>query len=75
MSTAILSAEQIAGLSAEARLALIDALWDSLEQDDLQITPTQAAELDRRDETYAQDAASAQPWDHVRKRIERKFTR
>jgi putative addiction module component (TIGR02574 family) len=71
MSASILSAEQIAGLSAEERLALIEALWDSLKQDDLPITPTQAAELDRRDQTYEQDAASAQPWDDVRRRIER----
>jgi putative addiction module component (TIGR02574 family) len=71
MNTAILSPEQIAGLSTEERLALIDALWDSLQQDDLPITPAQAAELDRRDQTYQQDAASAQPWDVVRKRIER----
>jgi putative addiction module component (TIGR02574 family) len=71
MSITILSPEQIAGLSAEERLALIEALWDSLEQDDLPVTPPQRAELDRRDQTYEQDAASARPWDAVRKRIER----
>ncbi len=71
MSTSILSPEQIAKLTAEQRLALIEALWDSLEQDDLPITPAQAAELDRRMETYEQDAVNAQPWEAVRKRIER----
>lgn len=71
MSTTILSPEQIAELTAEQRLALIEALWDSLEQSDLPITPAQAAELDRRTETYEQDAANAQPWEVVRKRIER----
>ncbi len=71
MSISILSPEQIAKLTAEQRLALIEALWDSLEQDDLPITPAQAAELDRRMETYEQDAANAQPWEAVRKRIER----
>jgi putative addiction module component (TIGR02574 family) len=71
MNTTILSAEQIAGLSAEERLTLIETLWDSLEQDDVPITPAQAAELDRRDQTYEQDAANAQPWDAVRRRIER----
>ncbi len=71
MSTTILSPEQIAELAAEQRLALIEALWDSMEQDDLPITPAQAAELDRRMETYEQDAANAPPWEVVRKRIER----
>lgn len=71
MITAVLSSEQIAKLSARERLALIEALWDSLVQADLTITPAQAAELDDRDETYEQDAANAQTWEVVRKRIER----
>jgi putative addiction module component (TIGR02574 family) len=71
MNTAILSSEQIAKLSARERLALIEVLWDSLEQGDLPITPAQAAELDSRDETYEHDAAKAQSWEIVRKRIER----
>lgn len=71
MITAVLSSEQIAKLSARERLALIEALWNSLVQGDLAITPAQAAELDDRDETYEQDAANAQSWEVVRKRIER----
>jgi putative addiction module component (TIGR02574 family) len=71
MNTAVLSSEQIAKLSARERLALIEALWDSLEQGDLPITSAQATELDGRDETYEHDAANAQSWEVVRKRIER----
>ena len=71
MTTTVLSSEQIAKLSAQQRLRLIEALWDSLEQDDLPITSAQAAELDRRTETYEQGATTAEPWDVVRKRIER----
>ena len=71
MSTTILSVEQIARLSAEERLTLIETLWDSLEQDDVPVTPAQAAELDRRDQTYERDAANARLWDMVRKRIQR----
>ena len=67
----VLSPEQIARLTPEQRLALIEVLWDSLDQDDVPITAAQAAELDRRRATYEQDAANAQPWDAVRKRIER----
>ena len=50
---------------------MIEVLWDSLDQENVPITAAQAAELDRRRATYEQDAANAQPWDAVRKRIER----
>jgi len=72
MTTAsIRSSEQIAQLTPEQRLALIEALWDSLEQNDLPVTPAQAAELDRRMATFEDDAAKAEPWDAARGRIER----
>ena len=71
MNSTVLSNEQIAKLSAQQRLELIQALWDSLDQDDLPITPAHAAELERRMETHEQDAATAEPWDVVHKRIER----
>jgi len=71
MAASVLSAEQIAKLTPEQRIALIEVLWDSLEEHELPITPAQAAELDRRMATFEQDAAEAQPWDVVRQRIER----
>jgi putative addiction module component (TIGR02574 family) len=71
MSNAILSPEEIARLTPEQRLALIEALWDSLEHDDLPVTAAEVAELDRRMTTYEQDKLNAKPWDAVRKRIER----
>ncbi|MGI8894453.1 MAG: addiction module protein [Casimicrobiaceae bacterium] len=74
MTATVLSPEQIAQLTPEQRLTLIEALWDSLQQDDLPIMPAQAAELDRRMATYEEDAANAQPWDSVRKRIERNLS-
>ena len=71
MGTTVLSPEQIAQLTPHQRLDLIEALWDSLADDDIPVTPAQTAELDRRMATYEYDAAEAQPWDDVRKRIER----
>ena len=73
MTETVLSPEQIARLSAEERLSLIEALWDSLSDTDVPVTAAQAAELDRREETYQQDAADALPWEEVRQRIERKL--
>jgi putative addiction module component (TIGR02574 family) len=61
MTDILLSPEQIAQLTPEQRLALIEVLWDSLEQDDLPVTAAQPAELDRRTATYELDAAKAQP--------------
>ena len=72
MNANILSPEQVARLTPEERLTLIEVLWDSLEQGDVPVTPEQAAELDRRDATYEQDAANAKPWNEVRANIERK---
>ncbi len=74
MTNAVLSPEEIARLTPEQRLALIEALWDSLEQDDLPVTAAQTAELDRRMAIYEQDALTAHPWDAVRKRIERNLS-
>ena len=74
MSTRILSQEQIAHLTIEQRLELIEALWDSLDQSEVPITPAQGAELDRRMEDFDQSAALAEPWDVVRKRIEQNLS-
>ena len=74
MSTEILSQEQIAQLTIEQRLELIEALWDSLDQSDVPIPPAQVAELDRRMESFDQDATLAEPWDIVRKRIEQNLS-
>ena len=71
MADAVLSPEEIARLTPQQRLALIEALWDSLDQSDLPVTAAQAAELDRRMATYEEDVRNADTWDAVRRRIER----
>jgi putative addiction module component (TIGR02574 family) len=38
----------IDGLSPQERLDLIGRLWDSLDEEDLPLTPEQEAELDHR---------------------------
>lgn len=42
------SSVDIKSLSPEERLALIEEIWDSLDQDDVPVTDAQRAELDRR---------------------------
>jgi putative addiction module component (TIGR02574 family) len=56
----------ISRLSAGERLDLIGRLWDSLETDDIALTPAQRVELDRRLETADADLATSIPWDALR---------
>lgn len=45
-------------LSQQERLDLIEALWDSINPDDVPLTPAQSAEIQRRLETLDQDIAT-----------------
>ncbi|HEU0166906.1 MAG TPA: addiction module protein [Chloroflexota bacterium] len=68
----MLTPDQIQQMTAKERLDLIDALWLSLSPDDLRLTPEQAAELDRRLETFEEDAAAAVPWEVVKAELARR---
>jgi len=56
----------VAALSAEQKLDLIDELWMSLDVDDLSLTPEQRAELDRRLDRIEREGVSGTPWELVR---------
>ena len=53
-------------LSPQERLELIGRLWDSLDDEDLPLTPEQEAELDRRLATADADLADSVPWETYR---------
>jgi putative addiction module component (TIGR02574 family) len=55
-------------LSIEERIQLIEALWDSItsEQEALELTDAQRAELDRRLEAHAASPDDGLPWHEVR---------
>lgn len=61
-------------LSVSERLALLEALWDSLASESAAapISPELAAELDRRLADLARDSGAGSPWADVRARIERR---
>ena len=48
-------------LSTQERLDLIGEIWDSIEADQIALTPAQEAELDRRLATLDEDAKTARP--------------
>lgn len=60
----ILTRDEIGRLSPSERLMLIGDLWDSLEEAPL--TLAQAAELERRLDTFEGDLADAVTWDQLK---------
>ncbi|MDC7681900.1 addiction module protein [Asticcacaulis sp. BYS171W] len=61
----------ISDLTVEERLELIEALWDSLEDNDLPVPEWHLAEIDRRMETFEQDKAQSVSWETIKAELER----
>ena len=60
-------------LPATERVDIAMALWDSLtateQETELDLTPEERAELDRRLAEHIADPTSAIPWDEVRRKL------
>jgi putative addiction module component (TIGR02574 family) len=59
----------IARLTPEQRLELMERLWDSLEDDHVPLTTTQREELDRRLDELDRDGPRGIPWEKVLERL------
>ncbi len=61
-------------LPPEERAELAMVLWESLTEEqregELQLTPEQEAELDRRWAEHLEDPSSAIPWEEVRRKLQ-----
>ena len=57
---------ELARLSPRQRLDLIEALWESLDDEDVPVTEAQRAELDRRIAGFEQDREQSISWDQLR---------
>ena len=68
----MLSGDEIARLSPEERLALIGELWDSLQDSEVPLPPSQQAELARRLSTLDQDRTQTITWDELRAELARR---
>jgi putative addiction module component (TIGR02574 family) len=55
----------LARLSPRQRLDLIEALWESLDDEDVPVTEAQRAELDRRIGGFEQDREQSVSWDQL----------
>jgi putative addiction module component (TIGR02574 family) len=63
----------IESLSPRERLDLIGRLWDSLDANDVQLTPAQATELDRRLETLDEDIQDGRDASDVLAELRRRY--
>jgi putative addiction module component (TIGR02574 family) len=64
--------DQIRTLSVAERLELLDALWLSIEGEDLPLTEAQRAELDHRIALYEQKPTEVVPWERVKANLLKK---
>jgi putative addiction module component (TIGR02574 family) len=58
--------KQIGTLSTAEKFELLDALWESLEADELTLTDAQRSELDHRLSQYERNPDEVIPWEQVR---------
>ena len=60
--------KEAAKLPVEDRLDLIDAIYDTLEDGDILLTPVVQNQLEERLATLEQDRKTAKPWNEIRDR-------
>lgn len=59
-------------LSPSDRLQLIEALWDTLAEEDLPVTPEERALLDERLADLEANPSDQSPWPEVKARLEQR---
>jgi putative addiction module component (TIGR02574 family) len=69
--TTTISQDQLQSLQPAERLALIGALWDSLDDLDRPLTPAQSDELRRRLDSFEQDQTGAVAWSDLKAELQR----
>jgi putative addiction module component (TIGR02574 family) len=67
-----LTHDELTRLSPDERLALIAQLWDSLDDDPVQLTPAQQTELERRFITLDQDRTQSVTWETLKAELEQR---
>jgi putative addiction module component (TIGR02574 family) len=61
--------EQVVRLTPQERIDLMDALWESLEQEDIPLTRDQMAELDRRLDDLEKNPGAKVTWEEAKRMI------
>jgi putative addiction module component (TIGR02574 family) len=68
-----MTAIDITRLSPQERLDLIGRLWDSLDAEDVPLTPAQEAELERRLGTLDEDIKAGSTWEEIEAELDRRY--
>ena len=63
---------EVLKLSPSERLVLIDALWDTLSEDDIPVTPEERALLDERLADLERNPGAQSSWPEVKARLEQR---
>ena len=69
---AMLTHDQIVRLTPDERLVLIAQLWDSLDDHQVQLTPAQQVELERRLATLDHDRSQSVTWETLKEELEQR---
>jgi putative addiction module component (TIGR02574 family) len=67
-----LTHDEITRLSPDERLALIAQLWDSLDEHQVRLMPSQQAELERRLGTLDHDRTQNVTWETLKAELEQR---
>ncbi|BAC89631.1 addiction module protein [Gloeobacter violaceus] len=67
-----LSQDEITRLTPQERLALIEQLWDSLDESAIPLPDSQQAELSRRLVSLHDDRSQALTWEQLRSELARR---
>lgn len=68
----LLSPDELARMTPPERLALIAQLWDSLAHDEIPLTPSQQAELDRRLDSLDEDRRDTVSWAELKAELQQR---
>ncbi len=70
-----LTRADVLNMSVPERIQLVEDIWDSIVEvpEQVELTPAQKAELDRRLEAYHRNPGEGTPWDIVKERIRSKM--
>jgi len=68
-----ISVADVIALPVAERLRLVEVIWDSIAEvpEQLELSPAQAQELDRRVAAFEKHPTQGSPWQEVRARLER----
>jgi len=65
--------DQLRAMPSAERREVIEKIWDEFADRDLELTPKQAAELDRRLAEHRADPNDVVPWNSVKAATEAKY--